>query len=436
MVHILLTCQCRAGCRLRSWIGEHLRGHDTSLLCCCAALFISIAVSRVAFAQSEEKDTDNEPRTWTERVRDWTDTSSPGAIRPVFVVLVPGSGVAGGVAVNAHDMFGSGIDASGEGIISIYNYRQMAIRGGVLARRHELPELRAWDAMQVSLMSGSSNREAKGFTLYGEYRHQSLPGLSLYGRGEPGMLRADFERSATTLDVVAQVKPTAGLGFGFRSGLVSMTLGSGGDERRTDAAVAFSRFNVPAYGHSTWIVSGVGTQWDARNDAQRPTQGVLLQGGAWWFANSSSLASEPSFGRVALDLRSYAPVGGPAHVLAMRLLVSADGAGSGTSTPFFLQQTLGGSHSLRGYSNYRVRAERLAAISIESRWQVQPWLDVVPLFDVGFASRSPVDLGYASPWTDVGIGGHFRVNDRVVARTEVGFGREGTHWVLTLSPSF
>src|SRR5690349_6786432 len=61
--------------------------------------------------------------------------------RPVVGIMVPGAGLGGGIVVQS-PLAGRRFGASADAQISIHNYQQFTLRGGLLAGRRELTALR------------------------------------------------------------------------------------------------------------------------------------------------------------------------------------------------------------------------------------------------------------------------------------------------------
>jgi outer membrane protein assembly factor BamA len=181
-------------------------------------------------------------------------------------------------------------------------------------------------------------------------------------------------------------------------------------------------------------VTSLGLVWDGRDDVNRPAKGSMIQAAAWIFRPTTD--GVPAFTRTALDARAFRRAFHPRHIVAARVLASMDHRAGGVPVPFHLQQTLGGSSTLRSFHSFRVRGERLAALLLESQWQAHKMLDVVVFTDFGVVGRTPLPHDTDGMLTSVGVGARGRMKDRILVRTELAFGRDGTRFVFAMDSPF
>ena len=106
--------------------------------------------------------------------------------------------------------------------------------------------------------------------------------------------------------------------------------------------------------------------------------------------------------------------------------------GAGSTVPFYLQPTLGGTDfqgndTLRGYADYRFRAPNRMYGQLEYRYPVWGPIGTLGVYDVGTVALDPSDLSIDHLHHDWGIGFYARIGNREIARIYLGFGtREGT----------
>lgn len=107
-------------------------------------------------------------------------------------------------------------------------------------------------------------------------------------------------------------------------------------------------------------------------------------------------------------------------------------SGIGSSVPFYLQPTLGGTDfqgndTLRGYADYRFRAPNRMYGQLEYRHPVWGPIGLLGFYDVGKVGLEPSDLSLDHLRHDWGVGLYARIRNREIARIYLGFGtREGT----------
>ena len=343
-------------------------------------------------------------------------------IRPLAGVVVPGSGVAVGAAVEASRLGDVPFGVGGEAMISVRDYRHVLVRAGRLEGRRALPALRAADSSITSMMD-EGRPGGSGVAIFAEHRWRHLPALTFFGLDALGEARTDFGVRRTTTDAVVQWRQPGGrVGLSGRVGLLSSRTFAGSNDQHTDTVERFGAILDGGRLTTTrYVTAGAGALVDRRGEAS--PDGWLAH--AVVNGYSSTTAASPSFVRVAIDVRGFRAVGSPRHVLAARVVASADAVPDGGRVPFALQQTLGGTNTLRGYSSYRLRGERLAHVTVESRWQVWRRVDVVPFVDAGGVSRSPTDQALRGLHVAPGIGLRAKHKGRSIGRLDFAWGREG-----------
>lgn len=189
------------------------------------------------------------------------------------------------------------------------------------------------------------------------------------------------------------------------------------------------------------LTVGLAGAHDTRDAADVPTRGTLVGVVLRRFvpldvgAVPGNRGPEP-FTRVAIDGRAFWPLGSPDHVVAVRLLASADSSAPDAPTPFYFQHWLGGSHTLRAFSSCRFRGEALAHASAEYRWRVVGWLDVSPFVDVGTVAAAVARLSRSATHVAIGAGLRVRDDDSVWARLDWARGGEGHRLLLSFGPAF
>ena len=346
-------------------------------------------------------------------------------MRPLAGVVVPGSGFAAGASVEAPRLADTPWGAGAEGLWSIRDYRHVLVRAGRLEARRGLPALRAADSAITSMME-EGREDAAGLAWYVEHRYRSLPTLSFFGHDDLGTARTDYGNARTTTDAVIQWRAAGSpVGLSGRVGFMRTDSFPGHDPHRVDTVDRFGpAIDAGPVADTRYVTIGAGALVDHRNERPRPAGGWLVQAAATGYRGVS--AASPSFVRAGLDLRGFRPIGPPRHILAARLLASADVTARGQGVPYYLQQTLGGTNSLRGYTSYRLRGERLVHATVESRWQIHHRLDVVPFVDAGAVGRSPIDQGLHGVIVSPGIGLRVKHKGRSVGRLDLARGREGT----------
>jgi Omp85 superfamily domain len=142
-----------------------------------------------------------------------------------------------------------------------------------------------------------------------------------------------------------------------------------------------------------------------------------------------------TFNRWDVDLRQFIPFVHDTHTLALRAWVSSSDPSEGDTVPFYLQPTLGGSYSLRGYRTFRFRDRSVLLLQAEYRWRINEFVTGALFYDTGAVGPELGEIGKLE--RDYGFG--FRAGSRatVAFRFDVAFGgREGTRVLLRFDDVF
>ncbi|HEY4491190.1 MAG TPA: BamA/TamA family outer membrane protein, partial [Acidobacteriota bacterium] len=142
------------------------------------------------------------------------------------------------------------------------------------------------------------------------------------------------------------------------------------------------------------------------------------------------------FNRLNFDTRQFIPLGSSARVLALRFAASFTDVANDRLVPFYLMETLGGSHSLRGFPEFRFRDRHLMHLSAEYRFEAATWLEFAAFYDAGkvFSRRSEFDFNDLQKAYGGGV--RFKSSNGVLLRVDVGKSTEGVQVYLKLGSSF
>jgi hypothetical protein len=123
-------------------------------------------------------------------------------------------------------------------------------------------------------------------------------------------------------------------------------------------------------------------------------------------------------------------------------LVTTSYTSTGHVVPFYYQPTLGGTDingvdTLRGLTDYRLRAPNRVLLQAEFYHDIYLPLGIYGFYDVGKVAQQAGDLGFSHLRHDFGIGVFFRVQNTIVLRGYIGFGAgEGSHMNFKLPNAF
>jgi outer membrane protein assembly factor BamA len=165
-----------------------------------------------------------------------------------------------------------------------------------------------------------------------------------------------------------------------------------------------------------------------------PTSGGFYRLGLTNFHDLDGSAQ--SFRRVDADATQYVPLFHRNGIVGLRGRLALSQTGAGHEVPFYLLPTLGGDHTLRGYSNYRFRDRDAALVSAEYRWPLFSVMDAALFADAGSVAPDVRALSRQRVEHDYGFGLRLHAERKSVASIDVSKGREGTRVSLSLGLSF
>jgi outer membrane protein assembly factor BamA len=104
--------------------------------------------------------------------------------------------------------------------------------------------------------------------------------------------------------------------------------------------------------------------------------------------------------------------------------------------PFFDYPSLGSSHDLRGFSTDRFRDDGSLLLTLEYRYPMWNFADVVFFVDEGQVFDEYSDISIKDFYTSYGFGFHLISTKGFAFRSEFAFSKESSRLILTINPNF
>ena len=268
-------------------------------------------------------------------------------------------------------------------------------------------------------------------------RRQDFPRVDYFGPGPDSRLedRTSYRYQDAAVSLTGGARPAGWLSLGGGVEYVAPSLGQGQNGALPSIEQRFTAVQAPGLGNPSDYVR---YQLFAQMSNQTP-EGNPRSGGSYRMSYSlfDSRADGYRFDRWEFDLRQYVSFLRQRRVLAFRTLGSfSDPRGDGT-VPFYLQPWLGGSHTLRGFRNYRLRDRHLILLQAEYRWEIFPLLETVLFYDTGKVASTRRELKFSDFDTDYGVGVRLGTDSGVLFRLDYAMGgRDGNQMVLSFSNVF
>jgi outer membrane protein assembly factor BamA len=350
-------------------------------------------------------------------------------------IIIAGSNLSGGLGYRKLDVF-KGLDIETEASVSIRRYQDYRFAIGLLNARSSTLEFEVADRKVQSLFSHSS-KKSPGSAVFLDVRFRDYPQHTYYGTGIDSREedRADYALRGVSVEGVWQWQMTSSLGVSARGGWLGLDVGPGRSDALLNVEERFVPTLVPgAVDQPRFFTYGLGIAQDTRTEPGAPEDGSVLAAGLRRY--SASDRAELSFTRVTFDARAYRRLLSERGVLAVRGLVSTDLTGDNGATPFYLQQSLGGGETLRGFHSYRFPDQALAHATVEYRWRAHRYVEIAPFLDAGTVAPALSRLSLGSFKMSPGVGFRARTNRRAIARLDWAWGSEGQRIVLGTGPAF
>lgn len=179
----------------------------------------------------------------------------------------------------------------------------------------------------------------------------------------------------------------------------------------------------------TFVPMEVSATIDTRDFPGHPTRGIVLRGAGARYDDRTSGAQ--SFDKVEAEAAGFVPIGGGRMVLALHgWYVGTEARADGGTVPFYLQPSLGGLSSVRGYTDYRFHDDHMVLAQAEMRLALMTHLDFAVFADAGNVAgrRRDLDLSKQS----VGAGLRLHTRRETFAMLDAAKGDEGWRFLFRL----
>jgi hypothetical protein len=345
-----------------------------------------------------------------------------------------GSGAAFGTRYWKRDFLGP-VDAAGAAFYSIFGYQHYDAQVGLIPHKGDQIPQRSWrgdDLYEIGDVRPGFPR----FPLYATFRYRYLPHEDFYGLGPEASPedRSEYLQEETRAYLRTGLQFTKNFVWVLEGGYQWNAIGQGTSSSYPSTDEEFSEQEAPGLSSPPdYLRFSTQLFFDFRDEPGNPHRGWMLAVLGERFLDQGEDNSF-SFYRVGFDARGFVPLGSPQRILALRAAFLSDHAADGHQVPFFMQESLGGSRTLRGYDSFRFRGERIELFQIEYRWEPVAFWELALFTDAGSAARAGEAFSDLN-W-DYGIGMRFKTYRDVLLRFEIAFSSETTRYYIRSSTSF
>lgn len=340
-------------------------------------------------------------------------------IHPSLGSIVPGSGMAGGLALN---------------LARATNSPPIRYSGNVEARGSMNGFWVAGGQLNLLGAGASDNDEHIHATF--SVKHHSLPKLTYFGLDNSSLLSNESVYGIEKTNVRAEIAIPLPYSFTFSAASEGLWANPEGnhDSKLPSIEQNFTPADTPALDVSTtYFVYGAGLAW--KYPSAEKMYGYRTNVGGSFRMFHETTGAPFSFRRLnAAWEQHYTPdtrFDFGSFSLTSRLVESFGPAGN--AVPFYLQPTLGGSDidsvsDLRSYRDYRFRAPNALSFQADYERVIKDPLGALFFYDVGRVALQRSDLDISHMRHSFGIGMTIRAGNLPVIKLYYAWGgREGTH---------
>jgi outer membrane protein assembly factor BamA len=222
----------------------------------------------------------------------------------------------------------------------------------------------------------------------------------------------------------------AGVGVGY----LDVSIGAGTDTRMPSSTDIFSSEEMPGVSDpSQFVVIQPFLEFATVDRAVNDRSGGLYRFSVAQHRDQD--VDRYSFVRWDADVRHYFSFVKNTRTIAFRAVAASTRPGADQEVPFYMQPTLGGARSLRGYRTLRYRDRSAVLLQAEYRWRINEFVTGALFYDTGAVGTSLGELGRFE--RNYGIG--LRAGNRMGSAFRIDFafgGREGNRLLIRFDDAF
>jgi len=256
--------------------------------------------------------------------------------------------------------------------------------------------------------------------------HRNISEMPYYGSGPDSQKtgRSNYRLEDTNVELRPGVRIYKGLRAAAIGSYLAVNVGPGHATRYISSEQQYGPAVARGINQQTNFWRGGGlVEYDWRDRGSSPTSGGKYS--AQYVRYLDRNLGGYSFFRLDLESSQYISLFNRTRVIALHGASSLTTAGGGQRVPFYLQPTLGGPDTLRGYRFNRFYGDNSTMVNAEYRWQASPFLEMAAFADAGKVFNRWEQWNFHNLESDVGFGVRLRARERVVLSIDTGFSHEG-----------
>ena len=257
--------------------------------------------------------------------------------------------------------------------------------------------------------------------------HRDVSEMPYYGPGPNSRKtgRSDYRLEDTNVELRPGVRIYKGLTANLIGSYLAENIGPGHSTQFISTEKQYGPGVAPGINRQTDFLRGGGqVAFDWRDNPSNPSSGGRYS--AQYVRYLDRNLSAFSFYRVDLDAVEYIPLLNHTHVIVLHGASSLTDTENGQQVPFYLQPTLGGPDTLRGFRFGRFYGANSVLAQAEYRWFCSPILEMAAFSDAGKVFNNWEQWNYHNIQTDVGFSLRLKGRTaRTVFSFDTGFSHEG-----------
>jgi outer membrane protein assembly factor BamA len=258
-------------------------------------------------------------------------------------------------------------------------------------------------------------------------QHRNVAEMPYYGPGPNSSKtgRSNYRLEDTNLELRPGVRVFKGLNVGLIGSYLAVNTGPGHSNQYISTEEQFGSVAAPGINRQTNFWRGGGfVEYDWRDQSLYPTSGGRYS--AQYVRYLDRNLGAYSFLRLDLDASQYIPLFNRTRVFALHGSSSLTTPSNGQAVPFYLQPTLGGANTLRGYRFNRFYGNNSVMVNGEYRWFCSPILDMAVFVDAGKVFQDWGQWNFHNLESNVGFSLRFKGREgRPAFSLDTGFSHEG-----------
>jgi outer membrane protein assembly factor BamA len=258
-------------------------------------------------------------------------------------------------------------------------------------------------------------------------QHRNISEMPYYGPGTDSSKtgRSNYRLEDTNIELRPGVRVFKGLSAGLIGSYLAVNTGPGHATLYISTEEQFAPAAAPGLDRQTNFWRGGGfVEYDWRDQTSYPSSGGRYS--AQYARYLDKNLGAYSFLRLDLNGSQYIPLFNRTRVFALHGSSSLTTAGKGQLVPFYLQPTLGGSNTLRGYRFNRFYGDNSVMVNGEYRWFCSPALDMAVFADAGKVFQRWEQWNFHNLESNVGFSMRFKGRAGGPAFSfDTGFSHEG-----------